>query len=79
MDLFPVGPARRGGSVVNGRAAGWDEGVMDMSLGEKSILTITRYVYALPTSIPDIMQNLLYPSYRIRADNLDSDYAYGDR
>lgn len=30
--------------VVNGRAAGWDEGVMDMTLGEKSILTISRYV-----------------------------------
>ncbi|KAI4218784.1 MAG: hypothetical protein L6R36_008752 [Xanthoria steineri] len=48
---------------------GWDEGVMEMSLGEKSVLTISGYGSTLtsPSSTPQTVAN--GPS---------RDYAYGD-
>ena len=56
---------------------GWDEGVMDMTLGEKCILTISRYAYTLTLasksssiSLP-FLASLTFPN--------NSDYAYSDR
>jgi len=78
-------------SVVNGRTAGWDEGVMEMSLGEKSILTITRYegtTLHLWTILMILLlqRSLTFPCmvwgyYQTITNKLfpHSDYAYGER
>lgn len=63
-------------------ALGWDEGVLEMSLGEKSILTISGYdlsltcihmVWPNETSVGVLTGHLLIHVFG------GSDYAYGDR
>lgn len=47
---------------------GWDEGVMEMSVGEKSTLTITPWVVLLWTNGKWTITDILF-----------SDYGYGDK
>jgi hypothetical protein len=65
---IPARPSKHDGELM--ACAGWDEGVVQMTLGEKSILTISGYV-GLPGKTPSPVRIVLMC--------IGSDYAYGDR
>ena len=61
-------------------ASGWDEGVLEMSLGEKSILTISGYDLPLPSTQSGRRMSVRVLSGPLLIHVFDgSDYAYGDR
>lgn len=58
---------------------GWDEGVTDMSLGEKSILTISGYAHASQGTVAKFHVLQGTKCQMANASQKHSDYAYGDR